>query len=379
MTTAIHSSATDELDPATLPAYASPTRPVITNIQAMRGIASILVILAHVCLLQPGLGLDRAFPFLGVIGSSGVDIFFVISGFIITTVAMRSGRTARGSRATVAWDFGVKRLTRIYPVYWIVFALAFAFTPVVHFAPDFLPRLPTIQQFFLLTHINTYIMAAWSLCFEVYFYAVVTAALWLSPRHVGRVLAVWAVSISAFIFYDTFIGRHGLIANVPFSPLVLEFVFGMVVAYLIDRRITSFAATAVVIGIIGYIVGLEVMRLRDWFSLNPWWRTGWSGIPAAFMIYGIVALEMRRGWKFAPIWTMFGDASYSIYIWHQFLFYSMLTLCGSMGLIGRVPGWILIPVWLTVALVVGFTSYVHIELPIQSMLNGRLIKRARSA
>jgi peptidoglycan/LPS O-acetylase OafA/YrhL len=373
--TASLSPATSSIREVARPAQSVRDIPVITNIQAMRGLASVMVIIGHVLLLQPGLGLDRAFPFFGVIASSGVDIFFVISGFIISTVAMRSGRASRGTRHEIAWNFGVKRLTRIYPVYWIVFALAFALTPVVHFAPDFVKRMPAIQQFLLLTHTNSYIMAAWSLCFEMYFYAAVTVALWISPRHVGRVIAIWAIGASAVILYDTFIAHRSWIAIVPFSPLVLEFIFGMVVAFLINRRITDFAVTAVVLGIILFIVGLEVMRLRDWWTLAPWWRTMWSGLPSMLIIYGVVALEVKRGWKFASLWSTFGDASYSIYIWHQFLFYSMLKICESTGLLGH-AGWMLIPVWLAVGLIVGFISYNKIELPIQSYLNGRLTRRA---
>lgn len=377
MATPMNSAQAGALDTAPYTTYAAPTKAVITNIQAMRGIASMLVIIAHVCLLQPGLGLDRAFPFFGVIGSSGVDIFFVISGFIITTVALRSGREAKGTRNEVAWNFGVKRLTRIYPVYWIVLALAVLLSPYVSFSPDWLERTPLWQQVLLLTHTNSHIMAAWSLAFEVYFYAVVTVALWISPKYVGRVLAGWATIASLVILYDTFVGHRNWAAFVVGSPLVIEFVFGMFVAYLIDRRITSFAVTAAILGLVAFIIGLEVMRLRDWWTLGPWWRTMWNGLPAAFIVYGVVAAETKSGWSFAPTWSRFGDASYSIYIWHQFLFYSMLTVCTSIGLIGHVPGWVLIPAWLVVALVVGFASYFNIELPIQDALNGRLLKRAR--
>lgn len=353
----------------------SPT-PVIDNIQAMRGLACMLVFIGHACLLQPGIGLDRMSTYFGGIASSGVDIFFVISGFIISTVAVRSARNSVGHRGLITWNFAVKRLTRIYPVYWIVFGLAVLLSPFVMYSPAFVPREPLIEQFFLVTHTNSLIMAAWSLTFEVYFYAIVTVALFISPRRLPYLLALWAVVMSGIIIYGTFV-KHEWITAVPTSPLILEFIFGMFVAYLIDRRIMGFAATAIVLGIIGYVIGLEVIRLRGWWTLGPWWRTLWNGLPSAFVIYGVVALELKNGWKFAPLWAKFGDASYSIYVWHQFVFYTVLKVFEKAGFINHVPGLILIASWMAIALAIGFASFRYIEMPIQSLLNGKLLRRAQ--
>jgi peptidoglycan/LPS O-acetylase OafA/YrhL len=366
---------TNEVVPSLKPNWTE--LPVINNIQAMRGIASIIVFIGHACLLQPGLGLDRFFPFLGVTASTGVDIFFVISGFIITTVAMKSGMNSTVGNGTTAWNFGIKRVTRIYPVYWLVFALTCVLTPIVQYSPDFVVRMPVVQQALLLTHVNSHIMAAWSLCFEIYFYAVVVVALLVSPRHVGRVLSFWAVSITSVIAYDYFIGQRGWIGLVPMSPLVFEFIFGMLVAYLISRRITGFGVTAGFIGIVALMAGLEIMRLRDWSSLNPWWRTIFAGIPSAFIVYSVIALEYRKIWTFSPLWVHLGDASYSIYIWHQFIFYTILKIFVLAGLIGRVPGLLLMAGWMIPAFLIGIASYKHIEIPLQRKLNERLLIRPR--
>lgn len=346
----------------------------------MRGIASLVVLVGHACLLQPGLGLDRFFNIFGVTASTGVDLFFVISGFIITTVAMKSGRNSAEGNGTTAWNFGIKRITRIYPVYWIVFLLTCLMAPLVQYSPDFVVRMPIVQQALLLTHVNSHIMAAWSLCFEIYFYTVVVAALLVSPEYVGRVLTVWAVGISAIIAYDYFIGQRGWIGLVPMSPLIFEFIFGMVVAYLINRRITSFAVTAAVIGIVTLMAGMEIMRLRDWSSLNPWWRTFFTGIPSAVLVYAVISLEYRKIWVFSAFWVRLGDASYSIYIWHQFIFYTLLKIVMLTGLIGHVPGLLLIAGWMIPGFFVGLASYKYIEIPLQKKLNEwMLIKRRQTA
>jgi exopolysaccharide production protein ExoZ len=218
--------------------------------------------------------------------------------------------------------------------------------------------------------VNSHIMAAWSLCFEIYFYTVVVAALFVSPRYVGRVLTFWVFSITAIIAYDYFIGQHGWIGLVPMSPLVFEFIFGMAVAYLIQRRITGFAVTAGVIGVVTLMAGMEIMRLRGWSTLNPWWRTFFAGVPCAFVVYSAIAIEYRRIWTFSPFWVRLGDASYSIYIWHQFVFYTLLKIFVLAGLVGRLPWPILIAGWMVPALLTGIASYRYIEIPLQRKLNG---------
>lgn len=344
----------------------------IFNIQAMRGIASIVVFLGHSLLLMPGIGLDRFFSFFGVVASSGVDIFFVISGFIITTVAMRSDHGSM-DRRSAAWNFAVRRAVRIYPVYWIVFLCALLLSPWVNFAPPVSEIKPVAQQFFLLTHVNSFVMAAWSLAFEVYFYAIVTLAVFVAPRRVGNILAIWAAVTAAIIGYDFFLGRNGWIGLLPFSPLILEFIMGMVVAYVVQRGITAYAVTAAFIGVVSFLAGLEIMRGLGWSTLNPWYRTFYSGLPSAFIIYAVVSLEARKMWVFSGGWVKLGDASYSLYIWHQFIFYSILTLLTGISASARLPWFVLVPMWTLPAVLFGFFSYRRIEIPLQNWLNRVLV------
>lgn len=350
----------------------APAGGMIKNIQAMRGVASLVVFVGHALLLQPGIGLDQFFSFFGVIASSGVDIFFVISGFIITTVAMKSGDEGH-ARGRCAWNFGVKRITRIYPIYWLVFLCVCLLSPWVNFAPPVTDIKPVAQQFFLLTHVNSHIMAAWSLAFEVYFYAVIVVALLISPRNVGKILTLWAISVTGVISYDYFIGHNGWIGMLPFSPLILEFIMGMAVAYVIWRGFTEFAVTAAFLGIVSFVAGLEVMRQLGWSTLNPWYRTFYSGIPSTLIIYAVVALEYRRVWTFSDFWVKLGDASYSLYIWHQFIFYSILTLVMHKAWAGHVPAVVLISLWTLPALVFGIYSYKFLEMPIQRSMNRALL------
>lgn len=367
------------------PTHQSPSTKIITNIQSIRGIVALMVLLGHAVATHPGMGFDKVSSFMGLLASSGVDFFFVISGFIITTVAMKSGHDARRSRQEIAWNFAVKRLTRIYPVFWVAMVLAVPMSRYVEMSPNWIPHPSLLRQVLLLTSTNDYIMSAWSLGFEVYFYIVVTAALFIWPRRVILVLCGWSLATGAVIFYGwrfggtgTWIGGWHLggawVGAYPFSPLVLEFIFGMIVAWLINKRIFGFAAAITFLGAICFAIGLDVLRLHGWFTASLWWRTFYSGVPSALLTYGLVALEMKRGWRFAPSLSKLGDASYSIYIWHQPLFFLMFTVCLKAGFLGHVPDPLLVGIWAVIALWIGFISYRYIEIPIQTALNGRLLK-----
>src|ERR1700749_4285756 len=94
----------------------------INSIQYLRAIAVLLVMFSHVFIMRDGLDIARnpAYVNLQTFGAIGVDIFFVISGFIITyTAAEWTGKHA-------AADFAKRRMIRIAPAYYIASALYLA-------------------------------------------------------------------------------------------------------------------------------------------------------------------------------------------------------------------------------------------------------------
>jgi peptidoglycan/LPS O-acetylase OafA/YrhL len=341
----------------------------------LRGFASLIVLLGHAILVRGGMGFDHLMPLMGPYASAAVDVFFVISGFIIATVAMKAADDSVSSRGTIAWNFAVKRFSRIFPVYWVVLALTVALGSYVAYSPPFVERKPLWELVFLTTHINSNIMAAWSLAFEVYFYAVVMIALLISPKRVLWVLSGWSVVSVVLVLYNYYTGeRWGNIFQLTF--LVFEFIFGMVIAVLIDRKVYRYATSCAIFGLTGLLLGVEAMQLKGWPEhVHMWVHAVYVGIPSAFLVYGIVALEIDKGWRVAPFWTRLGDASYSLYIWHQFLLYTMLKICEKFGLFNFVPGPIMLAFWLGICWIVGFWSYRRIEIPAQNAINGRLTRR----
>jgi peptidoglycan/LPS O-acetylase OafA/YrhL len=111
-----------------------------SSVQALRGIAASAVVVGH----SAAYGLIAAPDAVAVLGYSGVDVFFVISGFIICQVAQRENASA--------WSFIAKRYWRIFPLYWIVLAFSVAISAAgISTAPEWMQWRPNIEYLFLLT------------------------------------------------------------------------------------------------------------------------------------------------------------------------------------------------------------------------------------
>ena len=94
-------------------------RRYVAALTGMRGIAACLVFLYHYAALHPGVRLDQAVPLVGVVlqfpfgfGFAGVDIFFVLSGFLITTLLVREREAERKAiiakaRSRTIWTSGI--------------------------------------------------------------------------------------------------------------------------------------------------------------------------------------------------------------------------------------------------------------------------------
>lgn len=340
------------------------------NLQAMRGIAALMVLLIHALLMPGNFGLGVVASYARQYGAAGVDIFFVISGFIITVIATTAAQSDR-PRGAIVSEFLVKRAVRIYPAYWAALIFALVMVNVAPVGSAHFPRLELWRLFLLLEHYNYLIYAAWTLTYEMYFYLVVAIILLIMPRRLHLGLAIWAVLTAAAVYYA---GNYAPeLLKVPMtSPLVFEFVMGAIVGLVIQRKITAFPIAAVAVGLAWFLIGAEFNRIY-----NPNWhhypRTLFFGPGAAMIIYGVIAAEIRHGWVFSKPWQRLGDASYSLYIWHQPLYYAVFWVYRETGLLDTVPGWSLLVLMLAVLFAVSFTSYWFLERKAQKLLLGRLL------
>jgi exopolysaccharide production protein ExoZ len=280
------------------------TRHDIIPIQMLRGIAASMVVFVHLDVQLKRLGygtLDAAWL------SSGVDIFFVISGFIMwVSVARRP--------ATSAGEFMRNRLIRIVPIYWLVSAVVLAMTIVapqflhstVFSAPHalasflFLPaRHPVTGEFWPL------LVPGWTLNYEMLFYLLFAGAIAGADGVPRRRLAIIAVLITSVVLLGTALENRVDVMHFYANPILLEFLAGILIGIVyLERRVRSSWAWFVPFG-----AGFVLLWLSQ--------RTGLFASATNL----VAASTIVAGALFAPAFSnralkALGDASYSLYLTH---------------------------------------------------------------
>src|ERR1044072_3283473 len=221
------------MDPAKQPQAPRPGGSgVLMSIQALRGIATFVVILAHIQLYVAGkMNLPDLLPFNGVVGAA-VDSFFVVSGFIMVYASERLFGQPGGTRI-----FFLRRLARILPMYWVTttFVVIYLIATFGSLEAGGAPLSYVFASYFFIpttrpdgwgTPVHG---VAWTLNYEMFFYMLFGCFVFLSRR---RILVV---VIPIFIALVLFALAFGPFPN-PWAfwsyALILEFVLGMVLALL---------------------------------------------------------------------------------------------------------------------------------------------------
>lgn len=274
------------------------------SIQALRAVAALMVVVFH--LASPARGI--VYPDLDLRwGAAGVDIFFVISGFIIYVSQAQAAPDPAG--------FLKHRLIRVAPLYWLTTLALIGLHVTLGMHPDLvLSPGHVVQSLVFIPHfdpgepslIQPVLVQGWTLNYEFAFYGLFALALWLAPSR--RILFVSGVLLAA-VTAGLWLRPEGALARTFTDARLLEFVFGMLLGALARR---DGAAMPVALG--GLVpVGLVLL------AVNPALTGGaeWVWIPlAALIVAGAVALDLS-GRLAPPRWLLvLGDASYSIYLSH---------------------------------------------------------------
>jgi exopolysaccharide production protein ExoZ len=325
----------------------------LLSVQYARGGAAVSVLLFH------------AFNDGGVthypeqVLQAGVDVFFVISGFIMWV-------TTYGSSISPKAFLG-KRIRRIVPLYWLFTAFAVLIaavapqfgksTGVGHALASFL-FLPAVNP---VTHQAEPVLApGWTLNHEMLFYLIFALALTLSPK--PRVIAVIGMNVGlAIVGWLT----HGpLVVSFYTNPIILEFVFGVLVGwiytsgYTASRRVSGALTTAGVLVMVGCAAAwgqTVLLRVALW------------GVPAAVIVLALALTENAKPVGLRRSWQFLGDASYSIYIIHGVVLSALFAVVHHLG----APVFVMIPIGAPIAVVFGLVVYRYIERPMTTHLGWR--------
>ena len=339
--------------------------PVLVNVQALRAVAAYMVVAHHIANNLAHYTASGRFPELPGLGARGVDIFFVLSAFLVVTRSDRQGPSPGA--------FLVQRIVRIVPIYWLLTGLAAlgiaggyrlfdrgAITPdallaALFFLPDF-TELGAVRRPIL--------VVGWTLNYEMAFYLLFALCL-LAPRR-GRVAL--ACGALALLWLAQVSGAGGL-AGYWGADSVLAFALGMLLARSLPSSglAPALAIGAMLAGAAG-LCALEVLYVPVGLP-HP---DLWGAMLAALVVLGAVALE-RRGITLRAAWLhRQGDASYAIYLVHVFVLQFVSKAWKAAGLTQSVAG-LVVMVALMVVLVplVSLAFHRHVEVPLTRYLRGR--------
>ena len=289
----------------------------LSGVDALRGLAAILVVTVHVSHTLAGPKDFGHEPFAGLFafGRAGVDFFFVLSGFVITYVHFNDiGRRA------VFGSFWYKRLLRIYPTYWIVMLL-FGALLAISPTPERAERdvVHALSSFFLWPEMVEPILGVgWSLRHELLFYALFSVA--LLQRTVGiALLGAWGAAILFSMVVQCTTGTPyfgGIAGLLVFRGFNFEFFFGIATAILLRRRLVWHPAALAAIGAVGFLAtglweSFGAAPMHEWPVRNLVYA-----ISSGLTLYGIATLDSARRTRVPALALRLGAASYSIYLTH---------------------------------------------------------------
>ena len=296
----------------------------INSIEFIRSIAAMLVVLFHI---QTVFGVAaNQIPFGGIFsaGHRGVDLFFVLSGFIITHAHRKDFDKPHRLK-----NYIFNRFTRIYPAVWIMSAFAlivYFIFPLSAEKSDKLYLYPIIASFFLLPQASTPLVnVTWTLVYEMFFYVVFS--IFIINFYLGFVIfLIWQSTIVYLIFSDLNVGSNIVYIN----PLCLEFALGMACAYLLQvtkkESISSFFWLSVTVGGgVSFVLGMVLEKDYSFVAIL-------CPLGAAMLIIGCVRLEEFEWINIPNLFLVLGGASFSIYIVHYSVIQIVAIIFRKIGL-----------------------------------------------
>jgi exopolysaccharide production protein ExoZ len=324
------------------------------GLQYLRGFAACGVVVYHAA--------DRAgHPFAA--GEAGVDLFFVLSGFLMWAITDATSRPG---------GFLADRARRIVPSYWIVTTVMLAGAVAGLFPAIRLTVAHVVASYAFVPAISPsngqvwpLLVPGWTLNYEAGFYALFALVLYL-PRRVQ--LASLTVVLLALASAHPLAGAQDVRLRFYTDPHILEFLGGLWLAEAWRQGRFSGAWSGAAWGVA--TVALFALAL----ALPPDWPKALRyGAPAIAAVAATLAYERRgAGIPDVPPLRLLGDASYSIYLWHTLAISVTAKLAMRLHL-GTVPGMVLHGV---AGIGIGLLGYGLIERPIIRYFQRRRRSRA---
>lgn len=335
------------------------------SIQYLRAVAALGVVAHHLAVQFPRFGSGIELPeFL----SAGVDLFFVISGFIMWM-------TTRSSDITPA-QFYRKRVVRIVPLYWLFTSLlvliALVAPSVLQSGAFDLNHIIASYFFIPYTHpvvdaIYPILVPGWTLNYEMFFYAIFGLALFLPAS-----MRLWAVGglLILLSIFGAVVSPTNAALKFWTDAILIEFLFGMLIAAALASgklHLGRGPAWALI------VLGLALVAIPG-SSSHGLSRTWFFGVPAALILIGAVSLDALGSVGRWRIPRLLGDASYSIYLSHGITLSALSHVWQRLHMGGEpIAIFAFCVLGMGAAIVVGIAVYYLVERP----LTGAFMPRKR--
>lgn len=316
------------------------------GIQHLRAFAALAVVVFHAA--------ERNGQHFAI-GAAGVDVFFVVSGFIMMAISDR--------RPLAPAAFLRDRFLRIAPSYWIVTTIM-----VLGAAAGLFPNLqlslghvlgsylfipvasPSTGEFWPV------LVQGWTLNYELFFYLAFAMVLFLPPR--WRLAALAGTLGAVVLLGSTMQSGDPGIAAFYTRPLILEFAAGAVLAKLWKHG----ALPPPLAG--GILMAASIAGFVAIHALGLPFDERLCGPLAVMLVLGMLAVEAGGTLPRLPVGAYIGNASYSIYLWHT-LAISVVTKAGVML---SLPPVLTAAIGIVGGVLLGCTAYELVEKPLQAVL-----------
>ncbi|MET3598500.1 acyltransferase family protein [Martelella mangrovi] len=321
---------------------------MIANIQTLRAFAATAVVCFHVVGIAENYGFPTELGRLFVPwGAGGVDIFFVISGFLMVYIQQRRPK----SPMAFMWN----RAVRILPLYWSLTLLIIALqilAPFV-FRSNFVTMETIVASLGFISIYTTgspIIYVGWSLEYEILFYIIFSLAIFAPKLRYGALIVGAALVL--------------LVLAGILKPLAFEFLFGMGLAFLFRKETWNTRPVYASILLCG---GLLLLFFSSVFMQGEQMRLIYWGIPAVLIVAGALLLPQ---WS-SPLALLLGNASYAIYL-VQVLTLPVLFKAGVIVGLPSSAGYVLAFASIAFTLVFGCATHLLLEKPLDRLFRKTL-------
>ena len=343
-----------------------------TGLQILRFVAAMLVAVMHITQAISIHITGRGETVYWGTGAVGVDIFFIISGFVM--MMSTSKVPFHGERRfDNAWIFIKRRILRIVPLYWFYTLLKTALVltlPALAVKSIIDPGHLAASLFFVPVAapwglIQPVLPVGWTLNFEMLFYVVFAAAIAIGAPRVR-----WCL----LVFLCVFVLARFLPGSIPLTfyaqSIIFEFIIGVAFALALLRWGAAPAGAGAMLLAAGAVFTFGMGWDPDSDRLFPW------GVGSAAIVLGTLWLErVIADKRWAKPLAFLGDASYSIYLSHTFVVPACVLALRKLGFADPLAIFVVTSL---VVMAAGSASYLWLEKPLISLFKRLLFRPTRA-